>query len=110
MGDLRRLPQHDDRAVERAIRLTDWIAWAFASGHVADLVLLVLAGEFVWLIRGCDWGVPDAAFRLLPGALMMVALRLALTGAAWPWIALSLAASFPVHLADLRRRGGPGIT
>ena len=53
-----------------------------------------------------SWTIRDAACRLVPGALMMVALRGALTGAAWPWIALPLAASFPFHLADLRRRGG----
>jgi len=64
----------------------------------------VLAAEFVWLVRARGWPVPDAAFRLAPGALMIVALRLALTGAAWPWIALALAASFPAHLADLNRR------
>lgn len=81
------------------------MAWAFASGHVADLVLLVLAVEFAWLTRGRGWGAATAAFRLLPGALMMVALRLALTGADWPWIALALAASFPAHLIDLSRRG-----
>ncbi|MFZ5705822.1 MAG: hypothetical protein ACOY5R_11225 [Pseudomonadota bacterium] len=56
------------------------------------------------------WTVADAALRLLPGALMMVAVRLALVDAPWPLIALTLAASFPIHLADLRRRGGPRLT
>ena len=37
--------------------------------------------------------------------LMMLALRAALTGAAWQWIALPLVLSFPLHLADLVRRG-----
>jgi hypothetical protein len=110
VGDVRRISQHDDRPPERAVWLTDWIAWAFASGHVADLILLILAIEYVWLVRARGWHARDAAYRLLPGALMMLALRLALTQAAWPWIALSLAASFPVHLADLRRRGGSGVT
>jgi hypothetical protein len=36
--------------------------------------------------------------------MMLLALRAALTGLAWPWIALALAASFPAHLADLARR------
>jgi hypothetical protein len=34
---------------------------------------------------------------------MIVALRLALTDADWPWIALALAASFPPHLIDVSR-------
>ncbi len=60
--------------------------------------------EFIWLMRRRGWPVRDALFRLLPGGLMMVALHLALIGAAWWWIALALAASFPAHLLDLRKR------
>jgi hypothetical protein len=110
VGHVRRLSQHDDRAAERTVRLSDWLAWAFSSGHAADIVLLVIAAEFVWLVRARRWTVADAALRLLPGVLMMVAVRLALVDAPWPLIALTLAASFPIHLADLRRRGGPRIT
>ena len=62
--------------------------------------------EGAWLVRGRGWRATDAALRLLPGALMVLALRFALTGAGWPLIALALAASFPVHLADLSRRPG----
>lgn len=47
------------------------------------------------------WHPLLALVRLLPGALMIVALRGAMTGAYWPWIALPLALSFPAHLADL---------
>ena len=57
--------------------------------------------ELGWLVRGCDWRFGAALLRLLPGALMILALRAALTGAGWPWIALALACSFPAHLADL---------
>jgi len=42
---------------------------------------------------------------LLPGLFLVLALRFALTGAHVLWIAGCLAASFPVHLLDLRRRG-----
>jgi hypothetical protein len=41
---------------------------------------------------------------LLPAAMMMLALRGALTGAEWRWIALPLAAAFPIHMLDLARR------
>lgn len=63
-----------------------------------------MALESVVLTRGRGWRGGDAALRLLPGALMLLALRAALTGAGWPWIALALAASFPAHLADIARR------
>lgn len=76
----------------------------FASGHAADLVLVVLAVEALLLLRA-GRPVIDVALLLLPGACMMLSLRAALVGATWPWIALPLAASFPVHLADLVRRG-----
>lgn len=67
-------------------------------------MLLVIAGELAWLTRWRGWPVAAAVLRLLPGALMLLALRAALTGAGWPWIAAALAASFPVHLADIARR------
>ena len=76
----------------------------FGEGHAVDLILAIMLVEFVVLTRGRGWRAGDAALRLLPGALMMLALRAALTGAGWPWIALALAASFPVHLADLAQR------
>lgn len=77
--------------------------WWFASGHAADLILAVLALEGAWLVGRGGWRVRPVLWRLLPGALMIVALRLALTGADWRWIALVLAASFPPHLIDLWR-------
>jgi hypothetical protein len=76
----------------------------FTSGHAADLVLAVLALEALILLRTGRPAI-DVALLLLPGACMMLSLRAALVGASWPSIALPLAASFPVHLADLLRRG-----
>ncbi len=82
----------------------------FTRGHAADLILLVMLAEWVVLrVRG--WPIATATVRLLPGACLVVALRLALTGADWRWVALATAASLPPHLADLklgapRRRAG----
>ena len=80
--------------------------WLFASGHAVDIVLAVICVEFGWLVAGRGWRVTDALLRLGPGALMLLALRAALTGLDWRWIALPLMLSFPVHLADLARRTG----
>jgi uncharacterized membrane protein YbhN (UPF0104 family) len=75
----------------------------FTSGHAVDVVLLVLAVEAIWLkARGNNWA--DIIAALLPAVLMMLALRAALTGMAWPYISIPLALAFPVHLYDLRRR------
>jgi hypothetical protein len=75
----------------------------FSSGRAVDVVLLVLAIEAIWLkARGGLWA--DIIPALLPAVLMMLGLRAALTGMAWPFISLPLALAFPVHLYDLHRR------
>ncbi len=81
----------------------------FASGHAVDLVLVVLALELALIgIGRRRRGVPVHRLNLviaaLPGLFLLLALRAALTGSGWPWVALCLAASFPAHLADLSRR------
>lgn len=74
-----------------------------SSGRAVDVVLGVLLIEAVWLKwRGNVWAGIMAA--LMPAVLMMIALRAGLTGLPWPFIALPLAAAFPVHLYDLHRR------
>jgi hypothetical protein len=82
----------------------DAAAALFASGHAADLILIVLAAEFVWLVMRGGKAL-DVALALGPAVFIVLALRGALTGADWPLIALPLMLSFPVHIADLWRRG-----
>jgi hypothetical protein len=81
----------------------------FASGRIVDLILGLTLLEAVaigvhhrWTRRGV--GLSLVLANLLAGACLLAALRLALTGAAWPWIALVLAAAFAAHLTDLRQR------
>lgn len=80
------------------------MAALFASGRAVDIVLVVIAIEGLWLVGVQRRRVGDVALVLLPGVFMLLALRAALAGLAWPWIAAALLASFPVHLADLGRR------
>lgn len=84
------------------------MTWLFASGHAVDIVLAVMVVELVWLVARRRWPVMDAALRLAPGGCMLLALRAALTGQSWLWVALPLILSFPVHLADLARRPAGG--
>ena len=81
----------------------------FASGRVADLVLLVLAVESALLLawhRRTGGGLrPRAVLGLaLPGVALVLALRFALTGAGWEWVALALVGAFAAHLFDLATR------
>ena len=86
--------------------MVDWdaaFASYFASGRAADIILVVLAVEAVWLkLRGWRW------MRILgligPAMLIVLALRAALVGAGWQWVAVLLALSFPLHAMDLRAR------
>jgi hypothetical protein len=81
----------------------------FASGRIVDLVLvlMVLAGSALAGYRlKTGAGVPLAglASNLVAGAGLLLALRAALTGAPWPWIAGALLLAFAAHIVDLRLR------
>lgn len=83
----------------------------FASGGVADLILVLTALEGLALAayhRGTGRGVApgDLLGNLLAGAFLLLAMRCALVGAWWGWAALCLLLSLLAHLADLRRRWG----
>lgn len=82
----------------------DLLDFLFAGGHAADLVLAFLLAEAAWLrlARGWDWRA--LAGVLGPAGMIVLALRGALVGADWWWIAAALLASLPLHLIDLRLR------
>jgi hypothetical protein len=76
----------------------------FTSGHAVDVVLAVLAVEAI-ILRTRRWPWTAIFGALMPAVLMMLALRAALIGMAWPWVAVPLTLAFPVHLYDVRMRG-----
>jgi len=79
------------------------VSWLFASGHAVTLVLAFMGVEGVWLVAR-RWSALTVFLMLAPGALMLLALRAALVGLPWYWIALPLTVSLPLHLADVRHR------
>lgn len=81
----------------------------FANGAIVDAILLFTVLEAAILLayrHRTGRGVPaqDLLAALAAGLCLMLALRAALVGSPWPWIALWLAAALAAHLADLRRR------
>ena len=81
----------------------------FASGHVVDVVLLVMLLEAGLLLayRYRTRRGPSAAELLsvlVPGVFLLLALRGALVGAGITSIAACLIAALLAHVADLARR------
>jgi len=85
----------------------------FASGRVVDVVLALTAVEFValalWHRRtGRGLATADLVSALLAGVFLMLAVRAALVGAWWGWVALWLLAAGVAHVVELRRRWASG--
>ncbi len=89
--------------------MNDLFAELFSSGHIVDLILVLVGIEALAIMiyqrltgRGPRRGT--LAANLFAGAWLLAALRAALAGAAWPWIAGALTAALLAHLVDLRQR------
>ncbi len=81
----------------------------FASGHIIDAILVLTVLEAVALValhRATGRGVAPGDFlvNLASGCCLLLALRLALTGEPWVWIAAALLGSLLAHVGDLARR------
>ncbi len=81
----------------------------FAGGGVIDWIiaamLLEAAGLAWWHFRTGRGPAPgDFLATLLSGFCLLVAMRLALGGMAFPLVGASLLAALAFHVADLRRR------
>jgi hypothetical protein len=85
--------------------MTDFLA----SAHIVDLVLAIVGLEIIVIAlywRVTRRGITPAELlpNLFAGALLLLALRLALSGYPWPWYTACLAAAGIANVADLRQR------
>jgi len=76
----------------------------FDSGRIIDVILLLVAVEAIALLAWRRARVGPLLVGLLPGVALMLAIRAALTHAAWPWVAAALGAALALHLLDMRNR------
>ena len=79
------------------------------SPVLIDLILIFTGVEAVLLTllrrrTGRGLSVAALGLLLLPGILLLLALRAALAGGAWPWVPVALLAALIAHLMDLRHR------
>jgi len=82
---------------------------AVASGRSVGLILALTAVEVValaWWHRRTGRGPSTTAVlgNVLAGMCLLLALRVALTGGWWGWVALALLAALLAHVFDLSRR------
>jgi len=80
-----------------------------SAGRLIDLVLLLVAAEFVVLAfwharRGRGIAARDLLPNLLAGAALLLAARSAFTGAPWLWTLGWLALALAAHTTDMARR------
>ena len=85
------------------------MAELFASGRIVDLIVALVVLEALLLLalraRSGRGPTPGALLsNLAAGAALMLAVRAALTGAAWPAIAAWLLAALVAHLAEMAIR------
>jgi hypothetical protein len=85
------------------------VSGLFASGLAVDLVLGLVALEALLLAlyrrrSGRGVPVPELLAFLAAGACLLLALRAALVGASWEWIAAPLAGALVAHITDLGLR------
>ena len=95
--------------------MAELFASLFDSGRIVDGILVLVAIEALVLLGvRARWGRGPAPMALLSnlasGAALMLALRAALTGVAWPGIAAWLIVALGAHLVEmmLRLRSEPG--
>ena len=77
--------------------------------RLVDLILVMTALECAALLAYTAWtgrGIraPDLLPNLLAGVCLILALRLAASGAEWTLVGPCMLASLAAHLADLKRR------
>ena len=82
--------------------MPDWLS----IPRLVDIILLGMALEAFWLLwrhqRARASGSPAMLLHLMSGALLLLAMRMALTGASPMMIAATLGTAGLAHAADLR--------
>lgn len=87
----------------------------FSSGLIVDLIIVFVIVEWAAIVMyraRTGRGIPPLAItaNLLAAVFLMLALRAALVGAHWQWMAAALTGALAAHLVDLAQRWRAGRT
>jgi hypothetical protein len=74
------------------------------SPHWIDLIMGLTLLEGVFLVRWRRMRLPTVIAILLPGLFLLLAVREALAGAAWPWVPAGLTGALLAHFFDMWMR------
>ena len=85
------------------------MAYWITSGHLVEAILVLTVIEFLALTiyhRQTGRGLSPSrlGWTLLSGVCLLIALREALVGSGWIWIAAALTGALGAHVTDLARR------
>ncbi len=85
------------------------VDFLLSDGRFVDVALGAIVVEFAIITglarrRGARLRPLDIAGQMLAGALLLGALRVAVSGGDPLWVVALMSASFPAHLFDLSRR------
>lgn len=83
----------------------------FTSGRVIDIILAAMVLEAILLLlyrrrSGAGPTLAQTIANLLSGAMIMLAVRSALTDSGWETTAVFLLSAFAAHIVDLKLRMG----
>ena len=89
--------------------MNEAMALLFSSGRVVDAVIAITVFEAIALavynrVTGNGVAPQDYLLNMMAGLCLMLALRFALVGSAWFFIALCLTASGILHALDITSR------
>jgi hypothetical protein len=76
----------------------------YTSPHLIDLILVFTLLEGVILARWRKLPARTVTIMLLPGLCLLLGIRAAMAGAAWPWVPIALTGALVTHFFDLRDR------
>jgi hypothetical protein len=83
---------------------SDMILAFYTSPHLIDVIMLFTVLEGVVLACWRKLPTRTVIVMLAPGLCLLLAVRAAMAGVAWPWVPVALTGALVTHFFDMRER------